>query len=239
MITATLADLDEPDAAPLFRSRFERAGTVADIVLVGGDAGLVEDAKESLDRLWRRWHPAGMDSDLARLNTSVDPVAVGPETLLLAGLLADRGAAVEVDYQAATIRRTGPDPVDPAGLAIGLSADMVVQDALDAGAAGAAIVLAGGDPTYGSVRSVLRVAGVAAHRGGWRIHLAGPDDLDTTMRLVEGGLATGIDQTGGRHVVIDHQAWQAQTLTLDCITEIPTLSSAAEIPGLKSAADRS
>lgn len=190
---------DDADAAPLFRSHVCDDREDAELLIVGGDAGILEDARDSLHRLAVRWARRGKRSELRWINSSTGPVSVSPETLLLAGLLEDQGLPLTVDFTAGTVSRDSKDAVDLAGIPEALATDLVAAEALEGGADGVAI----------AVGNVVRVAGVAPHRVGWRIPTwLGPDGWRPLL-LREGAVTAAQDGTRTA-VAIDAQAWRAQ-----------------------------
>ena len=86
---------------PLYEIRTEVMSASARICVVGGDAGMAEDARARLLELAGRWDDAAVDSEIGRINTgSGAPVPASPETVLLVGLA----------LQAARETRGGYDP---------------------------------------------------------------------------------------------------------------------------------
>jgi thiamine biosynthesis lipoprotein len=69
---------------PTNTTAFEVMGSAAEVIVVGGDADLVAEARwrlDELERLWSRFRP---DSEVSHLNrTSGRPVEVSPETAIL------------------------------------------------------------------------------------------------------------------------------------------------------------
>ena len=86
---------------PLYEIRTEVMSASARICVVGGDAGMAEDARARLLELAGRWDGAAVGSEIGRINTgSGAPVPASPETVLLVGLA----------LQAARETRGGYDP---------------------------------------------------------------------------------------------------------------------------------
>jgi hypothetical protein len=194
-----LTSYEDADAAPLFRSHVCDDRDDVELVVVGGDAGVIEDARDSLHRLARRWDPERRTSELVKINNADGPVSVSPETLLLAGLLEDNGIALTVDFTAGTVRRDGTEPFDPAGIPPALAADLVAAEALEAGADGVGV----------AVGDVVRVAGVGPYRAGWRVEAWLGTDGWRPLTLREGAVAAV--RAGTRTAIaVDAQAWRAQ-----------------------------
>jgi thiamine biosynthesis lipoprotein len=69
---------------PTNTSAFEVMGAAAEIIVVGGDADLVAEARWRLDELERLWSRFRDDSEVSELNRSSGrPVEVSPETAIL------------------------------------------------------------------------------------------------------------------------------------------------------------
>lgn len=113
-------------------SRFRAMGSDVHVVIAGGSLGLLEDAREMVERLeglWSRFRP---DSEVSRLNDLAGlPVPVSPETLALvqravegAGISAGRfdptvlGAVIRSGYDRSfeLLTDEAPDPSSPLGL---------------------------------------------------------------------------------------------------------------------------
>jgi thiamine biosynthesis lipoprotein len=206
-----MADPGELTGVPLYQVRTEVAGVSVRICLVGGDAGMVEDAWGRLRELLRCWDGAAVDSEITRINRgSGTAVFASPETVLLVGLALqaaretdggydprarDPAAATEgdngtewtkeflVDTRSGTVGIPSASTLDPGGVEHGLAADLVVADVLEAGAYGVCVDVAGNVCT----------AGVAPSRAGWllRIDTPGTGEQVASLRLRGGAMATG------------------------------------------------
>ncbi|GAA1684146.1 FAD:protein FMN transferase [Fodinicola feengrottensis] len=194
-----LKTYDDADAAPIFRSHVCDDRDDVELVVIGGDAGVIEDARDSLHRLARRWDLERRGSELCKINTADGPVPVSPETLLLAGLLEDHGIALSVDFTTGTVRRDSAEPIDPAGIPAALATDLVAAEALEAGADGVAV----------AVGNIVRVAGVGPYRAGWQVEAWLGSDGWRPLTLREGAVAAV--RAGARTAIaVDTQAWRAQ-----------------------------
>ncbi len=82
---ATDAELDLP--AGLDRAaelRFRAMGSDAHVIVVGGSADLVDQARDRIDQLERRWSRFRPDSEITQLNRQAGrPLEVSPDTALL------------------------------------------------------------------------------------------------------------------------------------------------------------
>ena len=214
MQCATKDDV-ELTGVPLYEIRTEVMSASARICVVGGDAGIAEDARARLLELAGRWDSAAADSEIGRINTgSGAPVPASPETVLLVGLalqaaretrggydpralprvLDGVGGFGREDSTTTWIERFVVDPrsgtvgippcaaLDLGGIDRGLAADLVVADALDAGAYGVCVDVGGH----------VRAAGAAPCRNGWVLaveHPLAPQPV-ASLRLRGGAVGT-------------------------------------------------
>lgn len=137
--------------------RFEAMGTWAHVIVHGGPAGGCHQARLRVEDLERRWSRFRPDSEISRMNEG-RPCAVSGETAALlaragdaarltggrfdAGVLA---AVVGAGYDRAMGIATLPAACgfDPGGIGKGFAADLVVEELMEAGAAGACVNLGG------------------------------------------------------------------------------------------------
>jgi hypothetical protein len=188
-------------AAPVFAASAEVCGEWLEVTVVGGDAGVVEDARDRLIELLSRFDPADPTSELSRLNAEAgNAVSCSWETLLLVSLLDDAVAGhVVIDAAQSTAAVARDRQLVPGRVAAAVALDMVVQDLEADGVTGAEVKL-GRD---------LRVVGTSPYAGGWTVDIAGrqwrvPVGAAIT---VEGGPG-GVDTV----TVLADTAWQAATL---------------------------
>jgi thiamine biosynthesis lipoprotein len=235
---------------PLFEIHTDVASAGVRICVVGGDAGMAEDARARLIELTGRWSPTGPDSEIKRINESRGrPVPASAETVLLVGLAlqsaretdsaydprASRGSIDGIAHARAAVGSGSGAPwtegfaVEPScgtvavppgtaldlrGVDLGLAADLVVADMLDAGAYGVCVDVGGH----------VRAAGAAPSRAGWLVR---PDQSPASgtggVRLRGGAVATRArpapELRGGRQsagvvavTVVAATAWQAATI---------------------------
>lgn len=173
---------EEIVGVPLYEVRTAVGEAAAHLAIVGGGPGLIEDARDRLDELARRWDATGDGAgELDRAGSGRS--APSPETTLLLGL-AEQGAA------------------EPGWLVRGLAADLVAADLMDGGAVGVCVNI-GGD---------VRAAGVSPRHGGWRVGLRGSRGrTDGLVLLRDAGVATAGRPGRVVHVVAS-QAWSAAVL---------------------------
>lgn len=210
---------------PTFQIRFATPAGPAHVIVVGERPDLLEDARERVLQLTRTWSPTDPGSDLAQLARAAGrPVGVSPETLLLLGLAVLGQEQTRGRFQAFPV---GSDPVIDglsaacpgpphrtlatvatlSTLATGVTADLVAQEAVDAGADGVCVNVAGR----------VRVTGVPPRPGGWVVEVGG-----AVVRLVDGGIsgAQGAGPGGGSHgVVVSESAWRAHVLAVAAVAE--------------------
>lgn len=197
-----------------FEARFDVRETWAHVLLVGGDAALVEDARSRLELLATLWEPSDPTSDIARLSAGDGaPVKVAPETQLLVGLAVQAlqpvgSDGIEVDVTTGTVTIPSGVQLDVAGMVKGLAADLTAQAAIEAGVDGVCVNV-GGD---------LRLMGLSPRSDGWTIEVATPDGAGTlgSIRLFEGAVATATGNTRSSGllaatVVVD-EGWRAEVL---------------------------
>jgi hypothetical protein len=207
---------------PTFQIRFATPAGPAHVIVVGERPDLLEDARERVLRLTRTWSPTNPGSDLAQLARAAGrPVGVSPETLLLLGLAVLGQEQTRGRFQAFPLgsdpvidglSATWPGPQHPAlatlsTLATGVTADLAAQEAVDAGADGVCVNVAGR----------VRVTGVPPRPGGWVVEVGG-----AVVRLVDGGIsgAEGAGPDGGSHgVVVSESAWRAHVLAVAAVAE--------------------
>jgi hypothetical protein len=200
----------------------------AHIALVGGDPGLLEDARARLAYLHLLWDNDSRHADVVRLRDRPGVVVdVAPETVLLVALAVEAahvgpsvgtapsgtaaGAPTEllqdvvIDARHGRVGVPGAVDLDLPGLARALAADLVVADLVDAGVAGALV----------TVGDCSRAEGAAPARDGWLVPAAGG-----LYRLHRGGIATtrsgGTDAPGGSSgdavAIVSEEAWRAYAL---------------------------
>lgn len=119
-------------------------------------------------------HAAGYDRDLDLVRTRpgrLRPTRPAPGC-----------SGIHIDDSAGTVTLPAGARLDPGGIGKGLAADLVVDELVDGGAAGACVNL-GGD---------LRVAGQAPDGPGWRVEVANPSGGEPvgTLHLRAGAVAT-------------------------------------------------
>ncbi|MCU1352624.1 MAG: thiamine biosynthesis lipoprotein ApbE [Acidimicrobiales bacterium] len=207
------------DRTALHEIHFRAMGTDVHVVIVGGDAGLLDAARARIDELERRWSRFRDVSEVSQLNERAgELLAVSAETRLLVTRAIEAwevtggrfdptvlGDVVRAGYdrsydtmeadvapgfstqfrgcsdivvEGAGVRLPSGTGFDPGGIGKGLAADLVVAEAMGAGAAGACVNL-GGD---------LRAAGTSPDGQAWTIAVGHPWQRDPITRL---GLAAG------------------------------------------------
>jgi FAD:protein FMN transferase len=216
MATMTAVALPLQVAPPhqTFEARFDVRETWAHVLLVGGDAALVEDARSRLESLAAMWDPFDPTSDIARLSAADGvPVDVAPETQLLVGLAVQAwqpvgSDGVEVDVTAGTVTIPSGVQLDVSVMAQGLAADLTAQAAIEAGVEGVCVNV-GGD---------LRLMGLSPRSDGWAVDVATPDGSGTlgAIRLFEGAVATATSSTRSSGLVaatvVVEEGWRAEVL---------------------------
>ncbi|HEX3907621.1 MAG TPA: FAD:protein FMN transferase [Mycobacteriales bacterium] len=188
-------------AAPVFAAGAEVCGEWLEVTVVGGDAGVVEDARDRLIELLSRFDPSDPASELSRLNAgSGSPVSCSWETLLLASLLDDASAGhVVIDTAQSTATVAQGRQLEPGRVAAGVALDMVVQDLEADGVTGAGVQL-GRD---------LRVVGTSPYAGGWTVDVAGKQwRVPAGAAITVDGGPGGVDSV----TVLAETGWQAATL---------------------------
>lgn len=202
---------------PVFQIGFAVPGGRAHVIVVGERPDLLEDARERVLQLGRLWTTTEPGSDFARLALATGrPVTVAPETLLLLGLAGlgreqtrgrfhpfALGADPVLDESALTaVLSAAPDAV-LTGLAAAVTADLVAQETVDAGAAGVCVNVAG----------QVRVAGLPPRPAGWDLEVG----AGTPVRLVDGGVCW---DAAGRtsSVVVSASAWHAHVLAVAAVS---------------------
>lgn len=209
---------DELTGAPLFEIRTDVASAGVRICVVGGDAGIAEDARARLVELAGRWWPTGSDSELKRINDDGGrPVSASAETVLLVGLAlqaaretrgaydprASRGSIDPIPYAPAA---AGGDSgaawttgfaVDPSFGTVAMPADAAldlrgVDLALAADLVVADMLDAGAYGVCVDVGGHVRTAGAAPSRAGWLLRLDQSPASGTRggVRLRGGAVAT-------------------------------------------------
>jgi hypothetical protein len=188
-------------AAPVFAASAQVRGEELDVTVLGGDAGVVEDARDRLIELLARFDAADPDSELARVNASAGaPVPYSWETLLLISLLDEAvDGHVDLDTAGSTATVAAGRRLDPGRLGAGVALDMVVQDLEADGVTGAGIRL-GRD---------LRAVGTSPYAGGWTVEHCGTRwRLPSGAAMTAGGTPGGVDTV----TVMADTAWQAASL---------------------------
>ncbi len=250
---ARLADLERRWSRFLPDSELSRANARAGwtTAVSPETLALVERAELARARTGGRFDPtllhevvaAGYDRDLSLLAPPRPDSPAGPTPAL--GATSSRAAAlragaprrgsttVAVDHGASTVTVPAGSGFDPGGIGKGWAADLVVDELLGAGAAGACVSV-GGD---------VRVAGPGPEGRPWRVEVEDPRDPDgpalRTLSLGDGAVATSsrvrrrwtrqdgsaahhlIDPGTGRPAVtpvlsctvVAAECWQAEALT--------------------------
>lgn len=203
---------------PVFQIGFAVPAGQAHIIVVGERPDLLEDARDRVLQLGRLWTTADGGSDFARLGQATGwPVAVAPETLLLLSLAVlgreqtrgrfhpfALGADPVLDEAALTATLSVAPNAVLTGLAAAVTADLVAQETVDAGAAGVCVNVAG----------QVRVAGLPPRPAGWALEI-GRDG--TPVRLVDGGVCwAATDRTSS--VVVSASAWHARVLAVAAVS---------------------
>jgi FAD:protein FMN transferase len=76
-----------PLGAPCFELTFPVMGSEAHLVVVQGEPAILDDARDRLHELHRRWTRFEPDSEVSRINANAGrPVAVSAETVVLVGM---------------------------------------------------------------------------------------------------------------------------------------------------------
>ena len=247
--------------------RFGAMGTWAHVAVHGGPADGCERARARIDDLERRWSRFLPDSEVSRLNASPPgrPCPVSAETALLLARAATARRLTGGRFDATVLPavvRAGYDRAvagvaiapragaatggfDPGGIGKGLAADLVVEELMAAGAAGACVNL-GGD---------LRVAGLPPDDGKppWVIAVedpfgdGGPHDPLVRLGLNRGAVATSSclkrawpgDDGSPRHHLIDPRTGEpaasdavAATVVAGTAWRAEALATAAVIAGV-------
>ncbi len=204
---------------PTFQVRFATPAGPAHVIVVGERPDLLEDARERILQLSRTWSTTGPDSDLAQLARAAGrPVGVSPETVLLLGLAVLGQEQTGRRFQAFPV---GGDPVIDAPelsaacpapphpvlstLATAVTADLAAQEAVDAGADGVCVNVAG----------QVRVTGVPPRPGGWLVEVG-----RAVVRLVDGGISGaegGRPGSGSHGVAVSESAWHAHVLAVAAV----------------------
>jgi hypothetical protein len=188
----------EPTGTPLWEFHAEALGRPVHVAVIGGDAGVLEDARDRLAELDGLWGAGDRHGDLARLERWPGVVQhVAPETVLLVAIAVDAAEAatdrplddVVIDVRHGQVGVPGAADLGLAALAPALAADLVAADLVDAGVAGVLV----------TVGDCSRAEGAAPDRDGWIVPIAGEE-----RRLRRGGLVA----TAGAVVAAD-EAWRA------------------------------
>lgn len=236
--------------------RFKVMGSAGHLVVVGGPDDLADHLEARARRLESLWSRFLADSEISRYNRSGRPwrtLDLSPETQRLLDL-SERGSELTADrfdpwvgeamhdigYGASfeTIAAgidpgapVDPNPTagfDPGAIGKGLAADIVVEEALAAGATG---ILAsfGGD---------LRVAGESPDGGPWRIDVESPGggSVDATLSIAHGAVATSTPlkrrwtvDGSERHHVIDPTTGTSAVDPMDSVTVVANAGWQAEV----------
>ncbi len=180
-------------------SRFVATSEISRLNRAGGAAiGVSTDTLDLLSHAAQGWEAtyglfdptilgdlerAGYDRSFELIDTSAEPAgAPRPRSWLVRGC-----AGLELDPHARTARLPAGVGFDPGGIGKGFAADLIVDEAMAAGAEGILVDL-GGD---------LRVAGVPPERSGcWRIGVDHPTNGTTiaSVHLTAGAVATSTRQ---------------------------------------------
>jgi thiamine biosynthesis lipoprotein len=235
---------------------FEAMGSDAEVIVVGGTADLVDAARRRLEDLEQRWSRFRPDSEVSRLNRAPgEPFEVSDETALLIERAREAyrltggafdatvlGDVVRAGYDRTfdqlgldhptvdgrTIELAPGAGFDPGGIGKGLAADLVVDELMSTGAAGACVNL-GGD---------LRVSGEPPDGVAWTIDLDHPWAPFPVLRL---GIADGAIATSStlrrrwvvdgveRHHLIDPRSGEPSDTDLTLATVIARRGWVAEV----------
>lgn len=236
-----LAPVEEPAVGtPLYECRTGALGLRTYVGLVGPYPSILDEARQRLADLERRWSVDGKGSEIARLRANRGvALPVSSDTLLLTGLLnspkpvpdAQRRSGVWVDARHGTAGVVTDGPWDVTAMAAALTADLVVTDMIEAGALGACV----------RIGTAMRAEGISPRRSGW-LTTAPPTRVGTpgtVLRLRQGAMVTGrrAGRDGDRPVavaVIADHAWRAQALVTAAL-EAPTARARALVAGAATA----
>lgn len=190
-------------------SRFLPHSEISGLNAAGGDARRVSaDTLQLVESLVGAWHltDGAFDPTLLGALVELGYASSRTDTTLRTSLAPDtrpigQPAAVLVDRDQSVVQLPAGTVLDPGGLGKGLAADLIVQELLELGAAGALVEI-GGD---------LRVAGESPEGDGWPIEIrSATDGPPTQIALRAGGVATSSSRlrtwhAGGevRHHVLD------------------------------------
>ena len=136
--------------------------------------------------------------------------------------------SIDIDTDLGLVRLGAGVQFDPGGIGKGLAADLLVSEALTAGARGAMVNI-GGD---------LACAGAPPGDGGWLVELIEPtvaDDRIAVLGLVHGGVATSttakrrwVTDDGERHHIIEPNTGRS-TAGLELVTAVAADAWYAEV----------
>ena len=201
-------------SAPRATRNFRAMGCRSTIVIEGaGCDRLAELAMIRIARLEACWSLFLPDSDVSRINRA-DGASVGvrPATLTLLRTMAEATAvtggaydptvrgpesagpwveAVAVDVAAAVVQAAPGTTFDPGGIGKGLASDLVVAEAIAAGATAAAVVI-GGDG---------RVASAAGGKRRWLIEITAPSGSPAVDRIEVGDAAVATSGCTRDHLI--------------------------------------
>jgi thiamine biosynthesis lipoprotein len=164
-------------------------GTLAHLAVRGGGPGLLIDARQLLEEYDRRWNPARPESLVAQLEAGDGPVPVDDTFRLVAASVAAAEATAGalgsegLELNEVLTRVTAPDGsvVDLDDLARATVADRVAEALVEAGAAGAAVDVAG----------ALRLAGTVAEGSAWVVEVFDEDGGEDDAPRARLGIAEG------------------------------------------------
>jgi thiamine biosynthesis lipoprotein len=205
-------------------SRFLPTSEISGLNAAGGEPRIASpDTVRLVTELVQAWHATSGAFDPTLLGTLVELgyAASRDDATLRTSLNPDvapqgRPAEILVDADTGWVQLPHGTTLDPGGLGKGLAADIVVEELLDIGAAGALVEI-GGD---------IRVAGRPPRGEAWTIAITpiGEGEEPRTVQLCDGGVATSTsrlrtwtDAGEQRHHLLDPQTLRsAQTDTVSC-----------------------
>jgi thiamine biosynthesis lipoprotein len=211
-------------------SRFLPSSEITALNEAGGDPRSVsDDTVRLIESAVRAWHATSGAFDPTLLGTIVGlGYAASRDSAATTTSLAPgthprgRPAEILVDRASGVVRLPPGTTIDPGGIGKGLAADLVVDELLAGGAAGALVEI-GGD---------IRMRGLPPAGTAWPIAIA---DTDRVVDIADGGIATSTPlrrtwtQDGHRrHHLIDPGTLQPSTADIVACTVIAGSSAWAE-----------